>query len=172
MGKSKSGKGSGIGAKGIANIIVTVAVVAIAAGAGWYFFLRPTPEKTVTKFLDSLYAGKMDVAKTCLAEASAKDWDKNQTQISQWFKQADSADKKEKPYKIGKSEAKGTAATVQVTAPIPQAMAQWFGGKTSVDFPFACVKEKGDWRVDLAETGKQMLKSLMGSVQLPGMGAK
>ena len=172
MGKSRSSKGSGGGAKGIANIIVTVAVVAIAAGAGWYFFLRPTPEKTVTKFLDSLYDGKGDVAKTCLCDESAKDWDKNQDKIGQWFKRAETADKKDKPYKIGKTDAKGTAASVMVNAPIPQAMSQFLGGKTSVDVPFACVKEKGAWKVDLAETGKQMMKSLMASVQLPGAGAK
>ena len=172
MGKSMSKKGSGGGAKGIVGVIVAVAIVAIAGAAGWYVFLRPTPEKVVTKFLDAMYDGKPDVAKMYLAETSAKDWDTTQRFITQWFKRGETADKKGKPYTIGKSDPKGTAASVQVTTPIPPEWAQRLGGITTMDFLFVCAREKGGWKVDIAETIKQTITSLISKANIPGAGGK
>jgi hypothetical protein len=166
MGKSMTKKSSGGGAGGIAGIIVTIAVLAIAAGAGWYFFLRPTPEKCVTKFLDAAYGGQTDIAKSCLSEASQAQWDR----MSGMFKRSETATKKEKDYKIGKITQTGSTSVVTVSVAIPAQVVQFMGGKTSLDMPFACLKEKGAWKVDLEQTGKEMQKSIMSNLSVPGMG--
>jgi hypothetical protein len=164
MGKSTGRKSSG-GSGALVSIIVVVALVAIAGGAAWYFLLRSTPEKTVAKFLDAAQKGDTATVGTLMTEKSKSGADR----VVAMFKQD-----QPKPCAIGKSVVSGATVMVTATTPVPAQAAAFLGGKTSLDVPFVCVKEKGKWCIDMEQTVqaivKNMMSGAMGGAGAPGMG--
>lgn len=172
MVQSASRKSGGLGL--VIGIVVTVAILAVAGGAAWFFLLRSTPEKVVTKFMDAGADGNGEVAKSCLSEASAKDWNN----MAPFFKRQEGADRKAKAYTLGMTTKTGDTATTVVSMPIPAQMASLplFAGKTTLDVQMATVKERGEWKIDIdksmADTVHALLPGAMSGRMRHGMSGK
>jgi len=144
MSQPKSAPKKSGGGKSILTVIIVLVVIAALAGAGWYVFLRSTPEKTVKQFLQAAEKGDSEAITKLLTERSKgqgfEEYGKDMIPVEK------QEGEKEPPYTIGKAEITGNTAIVPVTTKIEDKMAAAiFGGELKVSL--ALMKEAGRWKI-------------------------
>jgi hypothetical protein len=147
--------GGGGGSKSILIVIIVLAVVALA-GAGWYIFLRSTPEKTVKQFMQAREKGDAETVVKLLSEKSKVD----SKSFTEGINQAAGQEKaKSSVYKIGSATITGTDATVPVSFEMSKEQAAIMGSEFTL--PFCLVKEGMQWKVDSKKTEDAMMAEIM-----------
>ncbi|MEA3401873.1 MAG: hypothetical protein U9R79_11590 [Armatimonadota bacterium] len=138
-----------------ATVIVIVLILAAAGAAAWYFLLRSTPDKTVARLLQAQRDGDEETFESLLTEDSRGRANLLRTVTSHLVKAGD-----EPQYTIGEAEVEGESATVPVTFPLPEQMADVIG-VTEIGASYVLEREEGLWRVAAGRTLTQMGRDLM-----------
>jgi hypothetical protein len=165
---ARRARGTGGAGKWIAVVVVLLVLGGGGAGAGWYFFLRSTPEKTMEQYVAATMAGDEAGAKACLSSESQREAGPVAGGMGAFLRglagrgAGGEEEKTQAEYEIGKAKIEGKRATVPLTVPVPERVSQATG---TTEFTINCVllKEDGRWKIDLRETGEEMMRGWGGS---------
>jgi hypothetical protein len=147
-------------------IITILFCSAIIAVGGWNFFLRSTPEKTVSSYLLAKDAGDQEEMRRYLSLDSQKQFDKMHaapgsrlTEIEDYL--AEEIKKSDiQPLEVGKAVINGKTAVVPTYWPTTM--------RTKSTIPFGLVKEGSLWKIDYRLTHEVTLQYLEKIQQIDG----
>ncbi len=140
-------------------VAVVLAVAVVAAVATWYFLLRPTPEKTMAKYVKATIAGDQQAVIACFDSRTRTALQKLGAQQMQMM--APPAGLADLKYTVGKAKINGARAEVPLTISLSQAQAKT-AGLSNVTVTYVLVKEDGTWVIDISQTAQAMFRGMGG----------
>lgn len=149
-------------------IVLVVLLIAGAAFAGWWFFLKPAgPEKVVQQMIDASKAGDYEKMKACFSQSTI-----NMIQMTPGGEEAAKQSLQGKSSRQYDGKITGVTyddknSSLAYVALEPANKAQLPPGMTSVEV--VCSKENGQWKVDLMGTTMRMMRKMFPN-GVPGMG--
>ncbi|MGI5816782.1 MAG: hypothetical protein ACOX9R_01660 [Armatimonadota bacterium] len=138
--------------------VIVVLVLALAAGALWYFVLRSTPQKTVGGLLEAARVGDEQMMLEYLTPQSRSE----PGLVIGLTRRLAGEPAGEPQYSIGEPVVGETTATVPVEFPVGNTIATLTGMRT-LTVPYVLHREGQTWLVDTAATQEEIGRRLTDS---------
>ena len=162
-------------------VVLGVMILALAAGAAWWFLLRSTPEKAAAQYVAAVRAGDEEKAKAALSSQTLREVENLQKTLSGQFgamagntiasmKMASKllpAAQFNVDMEIGKAEVKGNTATIPLQLK-PKGGNMPEATLAGMSRPLKLVREGGQWKVDFSNELKMAQQMMPMFAQLFG----
>jgi len=140
--------------KALGTVFVIVLFIAVGMAAGWYFYLRSTPERTVTEMVEAARRGDDEMLKSLFtADSQSVVGTIGAAGGGPPIWQVMLFGDEQSEYTVGSATVDGDQAKVPLTMQSPD-MIREITGADEYTMTYMLIKEGSEWRVDIMATGR------------------
>ncbi len=140
--------------KALGTVFVIVLFIAVGMAAGWYFYLRSTPERTVTEMVEAARRGDDEALKALFtADSQSVVGTIGAAGGGPPIWQVMLFGDEQSEYTVGSATVDGDQAKVPLTMQSPD-MIREITGADEYTMTYMLIKEGSEWRVDIMATGR------------------
>lgn len=151
----------------VGAIVFVLILIAGAAFAGWWFFMRPLPpEQVVQKFMEAAKANDVEKVKPFLSKDSLDLLEQQRKMTGQTNMNMGGLTE---DVEIGATKYEGTDKSIALVPIGPKDKSKIQPGQPS-SIDLVLLKEEGKWKIDLKETMNRVMKMVFEEMRKKGYG--